>query len=144
MPEFKRFSLVKPTLQTRFRIDFQWWEQNDRDWRVHLASLLCPQHEELYANAAGNQMVDWIDLQTAEVQRVDAVQHVLITHCAKQPEFITPHTAMVDAIFRVYLVNGNAPLTPVELGAQLSRPPEIILRTLSGAHNYRGVRPCLG
>jgi len=32
--EFKRFSLVKPTLQTRFHIDFNWWSQNDRNWRV--------------------------------------------------------------------------------------------------------------
>ena len=28
--EDKRFSLVKPTVNTPFHIDFEWWRQNDR------------------------------------------------------------------------------------------------------------------
>ena len=87
-------------------------------------------------------MVDWIDPETAEVKQVDGVQHVLITHCAKEAGFITEHTAMVDAIFRVFLANGNMPLTPVDLSSQLNRPADVILRTLTGGRVYRGVRPC--
>ena len=87
-------------------------------------------------------MVDWIDPKTAEVKQVDGVQHVLITHCAKEVGFITEHTAMVDAIFRVFLANGNMPLTPVDLSSQLNRPADVILRTLTGGRVYRGVRPC--
>jgi hypothetical protein len=142
MPELKRYSLIRPTLQTKFRIDFEWWSQNDRDWRVHLHGLLCPTHQKAFADAAEGLMVDWVDPETAEVKQVEGVQHVLITHCAKEEGFITEHTAMVDAVFRLFLANGNVPLTPVELSTQLNRPAETILRTLTGGRVYRGVRPC--
>ena len=52
-----------------------------------------------------------------------------------------PHTTLVDAVFRYFLANGNVPMTPVELAAHLGRPPELILRTLSGERIYRGLRP---
>jgi hypothetical protein len=142
MPDLKRFSLSRPTLQTKFRIDFEWWQQNDRDWHVYLSGLLCSEHQKAFAFSDTGQMVDWVDPQTAEVQRVDGIQHVLITHCAKQPEFIPEHTSMVDSIFRLFLANGNTPLTSVELSVHLGRPAETILRTLTGGRIYKGVRPC--
>jgi hypothetical protein len=141
IPETKRFSLVKPSLQTHFHIDFNWWGQSDRDWRVFLHSLLCAEHQEAFAELSGNHMVDWIDPESAEVQQVDGLQHILITHCARQPGFITEHTTLVDAVFRTFLANGNAPMTPVELGAHLFRPPDTILKTLTGMRVYRGLRP---
>jgi len=33
--------------------------------------------------------IDFVDPSTAEVVTVDGLQHVLITHCAKQPDFIS-------------------------------------------------------
>ena len=141
IPETKRFSLVKPSIQTQFHIDFDWWGQSDRDWRVFLQSLLCSEHQQAFADLPENHSVDWIDPETAEVQQVDGLQHVLITHCARQPGFITEHTTLVDAVFRTFLANGNTPMTPVELGAHLSRPPETILKTLTGMRVYRGLRP---
>jgi hypothetical protein len=142
MPEVKRFSLSRPTLQTKFKIDFEWWQQNDRDWHVYLQGLLCAEHQEAFSGADPDQMVDWVDMDTAEVQKVEGVQHVLITHCAKQPGFITEHTTMVDSIFRLFLANGNTPLTPSELSEQVGRPAQTILRTLTSGRVYKGVRPC--
>lgn len=142
MSEAKRFSLVKPTLQTRFHIDFNWWSNNDRAWRVYLRSNLCPYHQEIYADLAAEDQVDWVDPDTAEVHRVDGLQHILITHCAKEQEFVTQRSALVDAAFRTFLANGNIPMTVVELGDRLRRPPNTILRTLSGARVYKGLRPC--
>lgn len=143
MPDVKRFSLAKPTLQTRFHIDFNWWRQTDNDWRVYLQSLLCSDHQQAFAQAGSDEMVDWVDPETAEVQRVDGLQHVLISHCAKTPGFITEHTTMVDAVFRLFLSNGNAPLTPIEMASQLSRSGDVILRTLTGGRIYRGIRPVM-
>jgi hypothetical protein len=71
------------------------------------------------------------------------IQHTLITHCALQDDYLTPQTTLVNAVFRVFLSNGNLPLTPVELGEKLNRPPRMILRTLSGARVYKGIRPYL-
>jgi len=141
--EGKRFSLIKPTLYTRFHIDFDWWSKNDRSWRVYLRSNLCPEHQRMFEGDQAGEEVDWVDPETAEVQKVDGLQHVLITHCAKQAGFITEHSALVDAAFRVFLANGNVPLTPVELSERLGRPADTILKTISGVRVYKGIRPCL-
>jgi len=137
----KRFSLIKPTLQTPFHIDFEWWRQNERDWHVYLRSLLCPEHQEVLADFQEGEMIDWIDPKTAEVKPVDGIQHLLMLHCARQPDFVTEHTAMVEAVFRLFLTNDNMPMTAEELGARLNRPPETVLRTLSGPRVYKGLRP---
>jgi hypothetical protein len=142
--EVKRISLVKPTLQTRFHIDFDWWSKNDRDWRVYLQSTLCPDHQKMFENAEEEVLVDWVDAETAEVHRVDGLQHILITHCARQEGFISEHTTLVDAAFRLFLANGNTPMSSIELGERLGRPPETIMRTFSGPRVYKGIRPCLG
>ena len=143
MAELKRLSLVKPTLDTCFRIDFDWWQQKDRDWRIYLRNYLCPEHQQAFAGIDVDDRVDWVDPATAEVQRVDGLQHVLITHCAKQPSFITQQTTLVDSVFRLFLSNGNTPLTPEELSEQLGRDSRTILRTLSGTRVYKGLRPCM-
>ena len=141
IPDVKRSSLVKPTTQTRFHIDFAWWGEKDRDWRVYLQSLLCPDHQIAFAELPDDHLVDFVDPITAEVQQVDGLQHVLISHCAKEPGFITAHTTMVDAVFRTFLANGNTAMTPTELAVQLNRSPDLILRTLTGERVYRGLRP---
>lgn len=142
MTEGKRFSLIKPTLQTCFHIDFDWWSKNDRSWRVYLRSELCPEHQKAFEEMPTGEEVDWIDPETAEVQRVDGLQHILITHCAKQPGFIPEHSTLVDAVFKIFLSNGNTPLTPIELSERLGRPAETILKTFSGIRVYKGIRPC--
>jgi len=139
----KRMSLVKPGPDTCFHIDFDWWKKNDRDWRVYLQSYLCPEHQEIFANMGAAEHIDWIDPDTAEVQQVDGLQHVLITHCAKQEGFITDQTTLVDAVFRIFLANGNTPLTSNQLAERLGRQPMNILRTLSGMRVYKGLRPCV-
>ncbi len=143
MIDLRRLSLAKPTLQTKFHIDFNWWTQSDQDWKVYLRNLLCFEHQQTFANFQGDSSLDWVDPETAEVQRVDGLQNILITHCAKQPDFITEYTTMVDALFRIFLSNGNEPLSPMQLGERLGRPPATILNLLSGRQVYRGIRPVL-
>ncbi|MGD8404305.1 MAG: hypothetical protein PVJ21_11635 [Anaerolineales bacterium] len=137
----RRFSLIKPTLQTPFHIDFDWWKKNERDWHVYLRSLLCSEHQEVFADVQEGETIDWVDPKTAEVKPVDGIQHALMTHCARRPEFVTEQTALVEAVFRLFLTNENAPMTAEELGSLLSRPPNTILRTLSGPRVYKGLRP---
>lgn len=142
MTELKRFSLVKPSQQTHFHIDFNWWGQNDRNWRVDLFSFLCPEHQEAFVGVRDEKVIDWVDPDTAEVQQVDGLQHILITHCAKQSGFIDERTSLVESAFRLFLSNGNTALTPVELADYLGRSPSVILQTLSGPRVYKGLRPC--
>jgi hypothetical protein len=141
MIEAKRVSIVKPSVDTPFHVDFNWWKKNERDWHVYLRTLLCSEHQEAFADVEEGQTIDWVDPATAEVKPVDGIQNVLMTHCARQPEFLTQQTALVEAVFRLFLTNGNAPMSSREMGERLNRSPETILRTLAGARVYKGIRP---
>lgn len=144
MPEGKRTRLVKPTSKTPFHIDFDWWQKNERDWHVYLRSLLCAEHQQVFANLEEGQTIDWVDPLTAEVKPVDGVQNTIMIHCAKQPDFLTEQTALVEAVFRLFLTNGNLPMSSEELGARLNRPAVTILRTLTAGRVYKGIRPVDG
>lgn len=134
-------SLLKPNAKTPFHIDFDWWKKNERDWHIFLRSLLCPEHQLTFAEIDESELIDWIDPQTAEVKPVDGIQHALMSHCALLPEFTDAHTAMVEAVFRIFLVNGNIPMSTDELSKKLGRPADTILKTIAGPRVYRGLRP---
>lgn len=141
MIETKRFSLVKPTINTPFHIDFDWWKQHDSNWRVYLHAMLCADHQKAFEDVDEEAKIDWVDAETAEVTSVDGLQHVLITHCAKQPEFLNANTTLVDSVFRTLLVHGNTPMTPVELSNTIGKQANTILQTLASAQVYKGIRP---
>jgi hypothetical protein len=134
-------SLIKPKMTSPFKIDFDWWKKNDRDWRVYLRSFLCEEHQKMFENIDSDEVIDWVDPKTAEVKQVDGLQHILISHCARENAFLNRNMALVDSVFRIFLSNGNEPLTPQELGDMLNRPPGTILRTFSGIRVYKGIRP---
>jgi hypothetical protein len=134
-------SLLKPTIKTPFHIDFDWWKNNERHWHLFLRSLLCPEHQQVFAETEEGGLIDWIDPKTAEVKQVDGIQHALMSHCALVPGFTDSHTAMVEAVFRIFLVNGNIPMSSDDLARKLERPADTILRTISGPRVYRGLRP---
>ena len=95
----------------------------------------------MYVDLSGDELVDWIDPETAEVQTVDGLQHILISHCARQEQFITEHTTLTEALFRTFLSNGNQPLSPEELAEMLDQQPQKILQTITGTRVYKGIRP---
>jgi len=141
MSEFTRMSLIKPNINTPFHLDFEWWKGMDRNWRVDLRELLCFDHKEAFNSFPEDQMIDWVDPETAEVKSMDGLQYMITNHCALQDEFLNKHTTLVDAVFRTFLSNGNTPMSAGELGKYLGRPGEIILKTLGGPRVYKGIRP---
>lgn len=141
MSEIKHYSVVKPSLQTPLHIDLAWWKEHESNWRVFLISYLCPDHQAAFEGMGNDVYVDWVDPQSGEVRSVDGLQHALMSHCARQPGFITANTALVDAVFRIFLANGNTPLTSEELAEKIGKPAQTILRTLSGMTVYKGLRP---
>jgi hypothetical protein len=143
MSDVRRFSLVKPTIDTPLHIDFEWWKQNDSNWRVYLLGYLCEDHQRSFSELNDNVDIDFVDMETGIVRTVDGLQNVLMTHCARQPGFITSNTALVDAVFRVFLANGNQPLSSLELENEIGRPAITIVRTLLGTRVYKGLRPYL-
>jgi hypothetical protein len=133
--------LVKPTLDTPFHIDYDWWKRKGLQINVELRAHLCQEHQTVFSDHCDTEKVDWVDKKTGEVTRVDGLQHVLQVHCSKQPDYINNDLSLVDAVFRVFLANGNEPLTSKELSAIIGRPAERILSTISGLRVYQGIRP---
>lgn len=131
---------IKPTLDTKFCIDYDWWERSGQDLQVYLVSHLLPEQREYFAEHGAGEESDWVDPETAEVHRVDGLRMAL-QQAAQDPSFITPQTALVDAVFRVFLANNNVPLTPVELEEHTGRRAMTILRTLASGRVYKGLRP---
>ena len=133
---------TKPTVETKFHIDFDWWDQREENFRVYLWSHLCSDCQEVYESHHGTEDIDWIDPYTAEVTRVDALWHSLQTCCSKKPSFITEQTPIIDAVFCVFLGNGNTPLSPLALYEVIGRRrPSTILRMLTHGNTHRGIKP---
>lgn len=134
-------SLLKPTFDTPFHIDFDWWQKNEQDWHVHLQKCLCEEHQAYFNEYSYTQLIDWVHPETAEVKQVDGLQHTLVSHCAKQDDFITESTQLVEAVFRAFLANGNSPLNPKELEEITGKPARTILKTIAAHKVYMGIRP---
>jgi hypothetical protein len=136
-------SLIKPTRKTPYHIDFDWWKQNENDWHVHLRGLLCPQHKTYFEENPDQTTIDFVDPETGEVIEMDALQQLMLSHCSQVEGFISSETQMVESIFRVFLQNGNQPLSSDELAEKINRPANTILITISGVRVYKGIRPAL-
>lgn len=121
---------VKPTLDTPYHIDYDWWAKSGYDLRVELLKHMCPEHHALYQQQGG-EMVDWIDWETGEVRRVDGASYVIAKHCSQQPGYITQAGTLLEMIFRVFLSNGNQPLSAREISALVGQPPEQVLSVIS-------------
>ena len=136
-----KFSLVKPTVDTPFHIDFDWWQETDSNWRIFLLSFLCEKHQETFSDKSDSLKIDAVDLQTAEVHPVDGFLHTLMNHCAKMEDFIPDNLPLIGRIFRIFLANGNEPLTPQQLSEMVNKPARTILVTIGGYQVYKGIRP---
>ena len=137
----KPSALIKPTLDTTYHIDYSWWDRSGEDLRTYLLSHLPPEQRERISQSTEEPRDR---LHRPGNRR----SHAAWTNCnwrsrlaAREPDFINPHTSVVDSIFRVFLANGNTPLTPKELGDAIGRSPTVILKTVSGARVYKGIRP---
>jgi len=137
MPRWSR-----PTVDTKFHIDIQWWEEEGRDIRVHMREALCDECKVDLGGHENLQNIDWVDEETGEVMQVDALWHSIRTCCSLKRDYISPSSPVVDAVFRTFLANGNKPLSIKELYELLDRrPPQALLRVFTAGPVYMGIRP---
>ena len=135
---------MRPTVDTKFHIDFDWWEEKERNFRLHLLSHLCSDCQSRYKDHREAELIDWVDADTAEVTKVDGLWHSLRICCSQRPDYVDELTPLTTAVFRTFLANGNEPLSPVELQDRLRRPADTILRTIGGVRVYHGIKPVKG
>jgi hypothetical protein len=131
----------KPTQATKFHIDFDWWDEQGRNFRVHLLSHLCDDCRARFSDHLEAEMIDWVDADTARVTRVDGLWHSLRTCCSLKPDYVNDRTPLTTAVFRSFLANGNQPLTAEELSKLVHRPADTILKTIGGFRVHRGIKP---
>jgi hypothetical protein len=136
----KPSTLIKPTLDTKFQIDYDWWERENNDLRAYMLTHLAPEVREKFTESEQDQVVDYIDPHTGEVFQLDELG-LALQEAAKTEDFINPQTSLVDSVFRVFLANGNTPRTPKELEEDTQRDARTILKTFGGIRVYRGIRP---
>ncbi len=133
---------IKPTLETKFHIDFDWWQEQGRDLDIYLASRLCPECKQKCSGSDEPEIIDWVDPYTGEVRRLSSLWETIRSCCSQHPDYITAQTPLTYAVFLIFVANDNKPLTPIELYEQLGyRPASTILRTLAGHQVYYGIRP---
>jgi len=138
-PKVSPSQVKRPTADTRFHIDFDWWERSELDLKTYLFSRLDLGDET--SLDMGVEQVDLVDDATGEVRTVDGFQYALQTYFSQLPEEFVRHTTLVDAVFYVLLANANRPMNAGELSEWVGREPAVILKTLSGHRIYQGIRP---
>lgn len=132
--------ILKPTLDTKFHIDYDWWERENNDLQSYMLSHLPPDLRDKFEEQATEELVDYIDPESGEVFQLDALG-LAIREASQREDFINSQTSLVDSVFRIFLSNGNAPRTPRELEDDTGRDARTILKTFGGIRVYRGVRP---
>ena len=140
-PEVKRpLSLIKPTAETLYHLDFDWWQENDSNWRIFLLEFLCPEHQAFFKDKADTTKIDAVDPESAEIKQVDGLLYELMNHCARQEGFISANLPIIAKVLRTFLSNGNQPLSAAALAEIVNRPVATILATLSGPQVFKGIR----
>jgi hypothetical protein len=137
----KPSALVKPTLETKYHIDYSWWDKNtEEDLRTYILSHLLPEQREKLGQTTESVVVDFIDPTTGEVREVNELG-LAVQIASQDSNFINQQTSLIDSVFRVFLANGNQPLSSNELGERTGRPAATILKTIGGTRVYKGIRP---
>ncbi len=134
--------LIKPSVETKFYIDYEWWDQSRDDLQIYLLTHLTPDQKKALEHADLGEVFDFVDPATGEVFQMDALG-LAIRESAKRDDFITGQIGLIDSVFRALLVKGNAPLNAVELAKLTGRNAATILKTIGGVRIYRGIRPHL-
>ncbi len=133
--------LFRPTEETKFHIDWAWFERTGLDPRISIYKCLTPELQEKLGEPNDAVIYDYVNEATGEVERIDTIQRAVRVEGARDPGFITARTPIYEAAFRAFLVNGNQPRSPIELSPTLQRKPAEILTHLGGRVVYNGIRP---
>jgi hypothetical protein len=135
--------LFRPTEDTRFHIDYSWFEKNGQDINVLIQKYLTPEQQAQLTNSEAEEVLDSVDEETGEVHQMTRLMYFIRAMYANDPSFINPRLPLAELAFRVFLVNGNQPLTANELAARIGRKPAEVLAQLGGRAIYNGICPIL-
>jgi len=138
-PKLKSLNIKRVTPETKFSIDFNWWEKSNLDLKTYLHSRLTIGEDVKLESDF--DIVDLVDTETGEVRQVDGFQYALQTYFSQLPDDFAARTSLVDAVFCVLLGNANQPMPANAIAQRIHRPTDVVVKTLGGAKIYQGIRP---
>ena len=65
--------LIKPSLETKFFIDYDWWETSRDDLQIYLLTHLSEEQQQALANRDLQDVYDYVHPETGEVFALDAL-----------------------------------------------------------------------
>jgi len=140
----------------RYFIDLKWYDDNRRSFQAVARARFCSACKAKVGTET-QERVPTIDPKTGrvvfEMRTVPFGSNPLSairSCCSKAPDYITPETPLLEAVFRVFLLNGNQPADIESIREQLSEwipmagkshayAPEVIRRLIEN-DNYYGLR----
>ena len=132
--------LIKPSVETKFYIDYDWWEDSRDDLQIYLLTHLSKDQQQALQHRDLREIFDYVHPETGEVFQLDTLR-LAIQESSKSDEFISDRISLIDSVFRALLMRGNQPLSVAELGEITGRDAQTILKTIGGVRIYRGIRP---
>lgn len=115
-----------------YRIDQDWYQRNGRSLSVLVRSRLCPSCQQ----------------QLASKSSLDDLSTLLRDCCSKKEDFLSLPLPLKERCFRLFLANGNQPLTLQQIGEKLGQPEELgssavpteVLQRIIEADEFYGLR----
>jgi hypothetical protein len=137
----------------KYYIDMGWFEQNQRSFRVVAEKRFCPGCKSKLGTET-EERLPTIDSKTGrvvyETRKVAFGSNplsVIRSCCARERNYITSDMPVLEALFRVFLLNGNQPVELEVIREELSqwfpltsRPhgysTQLLRRLIEGDNNY--------
>lgn len=127
----KEIEVTDPEDTSRWFIDANWYQQKNRSFLLQIQNYLCAKCRKKLGQ----------DLSKVPLKKL---LNTIRDCCADTPEFITQKLPITENIFRLFLSNGNQPLTIEEirqklierLGDTYRTSPEILSHLLAKDRYY--------
>ena len=142
---------------SRYHIDLEWYDLSNRSFTALAESRLCADCRDEIGGQGKTKTKAKAKTKTrtktkakakkSESRPDEALLEMTKECCGKKPGFITPSLPIAETLFRLFLANGNEPLTVAEISQQLKQlrvdsfapGPEALQRLLTH-ENFYGLR----
>lgn len=111
--------------KARYFIDERWFTEQNKSFRTFAQVRMCPQCRRKLGTEV-QERVPTVDPRGRVVYETRAIPFgsnplsEIRKHCSKEPAYITAETPLLEALFRMFLANGNQPIDIEQIREQLS------------------------
>jgi hypothetical protein len=136
----------------RYYVDEKWYTAHNKSFRTVAQTRMCPACRRKLGTEV-QERVPTVDARGRVVYEMRSVPFAsnplseIRKHCSKESGYLTAETPVLEALFRVFLANGNQPIDIDAIREQLAsyvpsteRPrgnaPELLQRLLESTNEY--------